>query len=107
MELSICRRLRNGVVNTPVLMVTAKGDDVDRIVCPEVGADDYLPKPFNPRELLARVRSIRRRTCDAHPTQHSLGATYRFAGWTLDAGSRQRNDPACRTVELTGAEFDC
>ncbi len=105
--LSICRRLRRAPVETPVLMVTAKGDDVDRIVGLEIGADDYLPKPFNPRELVARARSILRRTRDAHrPAQHQLAETYRFAGWTLDSGSRQLNDPDGRPVELTGAEFD-
>jgi two-component system phosphate regulon response regulator OmpR len=59
--LSICRRLRGGGENMPIIMLTAKGDDVDRIVGLEVGADDYLPKPFNPRELVARVQAVLRR----------------------------------------------
>jgi two-component system phosphate regulon response regulator OmpR len=59
--LSICRRLRAGGENMPIIMLTAKGDDVDRIVGLEVGADDYLPKPFNPRELVARIQAVLRR----------------------------------------------
>uniref|UniRef100_UPI0023A96854 response regulator n=1 Tax=Vibrio vulnificus TaxID=672 RepID=UPI0023A96854 len=59
--LSICRRLRNANNMLPILMLTAKGDEVDRIVGLEVGADDYLPKPFNPRELLARIKAVLRR----------------------------------------------
>src|SRR3569833_2603035 len=66
--LSICRRLRTGQPSIPVLMVTAKGDDLDRIIGLEVGADDYLPKPNNPRELVARVRAILRRTQKTHQT---------------------------------------
>ena len=60
--LSICRRLRNGPSDTPVLMVTAKGDDVDRIVGLEIGADDYVAKPFEPRELVLRIGNILKRT---------------------------------------------
>jgi len=60
--LSICRRLRGSNDRTPIIMLTAKGEDVDRIVGLEMGADDYLPKPFNPGELLARVRAVLRRT---------------------------------------------
>jgi len=105
--LSICRRLRGGAIETPVLIVTAKGDDIDRVVGLELGADDYLPKPFNPRELVARVRAILRRTRDAHrPAATGPAETYRFAGWTLDAGSRRLENAAGRVVELTGGEFD-
>jgi two-component system OmpR family response regulator len=105
--LSICRRLRSGSSDTPVLMVTAKGNDIDRIIGLEIGADDYLPKPFNPRELVARVRSILRRTRDAQrPTRLQLAEIYHFAGWTLNAGSRELADPQGRSVELTGGEFD-
>jgi two-component system OmpR family response regulator len=105
--LSICRRLRGGPRDTPVLMVSAKGDDIDRVLGLEIGADDYLPKPFNPRELVARVRSILRRTRDAHrPSELQLAEIYRFAGWTLDAGSRALADPEGRSVDLTGGEFD-
>ncbi len=104
--LSLCRRLRaNGDV--PVLMVTAKGDAVDRIVGLEIGADDYLPKPFNPRELVARVRAILRRTRDHHRVTPSLAAErYRFAGWRIDAGARALEAPDGSALDLSAGEFD-
>jgi len=72
--LSICRRLRGGDENMPIIMLTAKGDDVDRIVGLEVGADDYLPKPFNPRELIARIQAVlRRRPAPPPPGAPSTG----------------------------------
>ncbi|WEX07976.1 response regulator [Chelativorans sp. AA-79] len=104
--LSICRRLQNAEIKIPVLMVTAKGDDVDRIIGLEFGADDYLPKPFNPRELIARVRAILRRTRDVHRPSAMARRVFAFAGWELDAGSRVLRDPRGNNVELTGGEFD-
>lgn len=105
--LSICRRYRTGQDAIPILMVTAKGDDLDRIIGLEVGADDYLPKPFNPRELLARVRAILRRTRDVHQVAAAPAAEiFKFAGWQLNAASRELRDPDGRQVELTGGEFD-
>lgn len=105
--ISICRRYRADAAGIPILMVTAKGDDIDRIIGLEVGADDYLPKPFNPRELTARVRAILRRTRDIHrvPTSPS-SEVFRFAGWRLDAASRMLRSPQGGIVELTGGEFD-
>lgn len=104
--LSLCRRLQaRGEV--PVLMVTAKGEDIDRIIGLEIGADDYLPKPFNPRELVARARAILRRTRDrqrvvaVEPVER-----YRFAGWTIDAGGRTLLDADGADLDLTGGEFD-
>src|ERR1700753_3404733 len=80
--LSICRRFRNGPVSIPILMVTAKADGLDRIIGLEVGADDYLPKPFNPRELVARTKAILRRTRDIHRAPTAQPAEiYRFCGW--------------------------
>src|ERR1700753_3613610 len=80
--LSICRRYRTGSAAIPILMVTAKGDDLDRIIGLEVGADDYLPKPFNPRELIARAKAILRRTRDIHRAPTAQPAEiYRFCGW--------------------------
>lgn len=104
--LSICRRLQaEGEV--PVLMVTARGEDVDRIVGLEIGADDYLPKPFNPRELVARVRAILRRTRDRHRVALSpVEERWRFAGFTLDLATRALARPDGAEVELTGGEFD-
>jgi two-component system OmpR family response regulator len=105
--LSICRRLRRNPLSIPVLMVTAKGDDLDRIIGLEVGADDYLPKPFNPRELVARVRAILRRTRDLHHAPaFPQPETYRFGGWSLNAGSRLLQNPDGDPVDLTGGEFD-
>jgi two-component system OmpR family response regulator len=104
--LSLCRRLR-ARGDVPVLMVTARGDDVDRIVGLEIGADDYLPKPFNPRELIARVRAILRRTRDRQRVTPDMPPErYGFAGWTLDAGAQALTDPNRVPVELTGGEFD-
>ena len=65
--LSVCRRLRGGKDDTPIVMLTARGDDVDRIVGLEMGADDYLPKPFNPRELVARIHAVLRRRAPRQP----------------------------------------
>jgi len=104
--LSICRRLRaEGEV--PVLMVTARGDDVDRIVGLEIGADDYLAKPFNPRELVARARAVLRRTRSAQHVGRVLpNERYRFAGFAIDAGARSIAAPGGGEVDLTGGEFD-
>jgi two-component system OmpR family response regulator len=105
--LSICSRLRASPLAIPVLIVTAKGADIDRIVGLEVGADDYLPKPFNPRELVARARAILRRTRGSHHAPSAPPAeVYRFAGWTLNPGSRVLSRPDGCEVVLTGAEFD-
>ncbi|MFZ5749415.1 MAG: response regulator [Pseudomonadota bacterium] len=104
--LSLCRRLRTAG-DVPVLMVTAKGDDVDRIVGLEIGADDYLAKPFNPRELIARVRAILRRTRGAHAAAVTVAAErYRTMGWCVDAATRVLSDPDGQEIELTAGEFD-
>jgi two-component system OmpR family response regulator len=103
---SLCRRLRSSG-DIPILMVTAKGDDVDRIVGLEIGADDYLPKPFNPRELVARVRAILRRTREQHRVSAPVvNQRYAFGGWALDVGARALSSPNGVAIELTGGEFD-
>ena len=80
--LVLCRNLR-AQSDVPVIMLTAKGEDTDRIVGLEMGADDYLPKPFNPRELLARIKSVLRRARAAPRRQAAgTGDRLRFAGWT-------------------------
>lgn len=103
--LSLCRRLR-AESRVPILMLTARGDEIDRIIGLEMGADDYLAKPFNPRELLARVRSVLRR---AHSLPDNLAAEdtrrFRFAGWSLDTRLRQLLSPAGVLVDLSGAEY--
>jgi two-component system OmpR family response regulator len=103
--LEICRRLRSSS-NLPVIMLTAKSEDVDRIIGLEIGADDYMTKPFNPRELLARIRAVLRRgTANAAATNGS-GAVLAFGGWRLDPNVRQLHNPDGVRVALTGAEFD-
>jgi two-component system, OmpR family, response regulator len=99
--LSICRRLR-AMTNIPLLMLTAKADEVDRIVGLEMGADDYLAKPFNPRELLARVRAIMRRSVakSAKTEQLKLGSL------TMDRALRCVRSADGNEIVLTSAEFD-
>ena len=90
----------------PIIMLTARADEVDRIVGLEMGADDYLAKPFSPRELLARIRSILRRTRGLAPARTgSPSHRVRFAGWTLDLAARQLVAPDGVVVSLSGAEF--
>ena len=101
--LALCRDLR-AASSLPVIMLTARAEEVDRIVGLEMGADDYLAKPFSPRELLARIKSILRRTRTLPPARggsHRL----RFAGWTLDLAARQLVAPDGVVVSLSGAEY--
>jgi two-component system OmpR family response regulator len=103
--LSVCRRLhaQGGI---PILMLTALGDETDRIVGLEVGADDYLPKPFNPRELLARIKAILRRSDRAEvPGGKLAGRRLAFDRWVLDTDRRTLNDTDGVEVALTTAEF--
>lgn len=104
--LSICRRLRAGRSELPIIMLTAKGDEVDRIVGLEMGADDYLPKPFNPRELVARIHAVlRRRTPPAPPGAPSAEqARARFGPFELDLGARTLTRDGS-PVSLTTGEF--
>src|SRR5467141_1288408 len=105
--LSVLRRLRGGNDPTPVLMLTAKGEDVDRIVGLEMGADDYLPKPFNPRELLARIKSVlRRRTMERESIGDVRVQVFSFAGWQLNVTVRELLSPQGAKVTVTGAELD-
>jgi two-component system response regulator CpxR len=97
------RRIR-AANRTPVLMLTARGEDVDRIVGLELGADDYLPKPFNPRELVARIRAILRRA-NPEPTPATPPERLNVADVTLDFGTRTVRRKG-ELVELTGVEFD-
>jgi two-component system OmpR family response regulator len=90
----------------PILMLTAMGEETDRIIGLELGADDYVPKPFNPRELLARIRAILRRTQDNATRHADATRPLRFAGFTLDPPRRRLVNPAGAEVPLTGGEFD-
>jgi len=103
--LTLCRDLR-ARSNLPVLMLTARGTEVDRIVGLEMGADDYLAKPFNPRELLARIKSILRRAQSLPPNLEAedVGA-FRFADWSLDVAARHLVAPDGLVVPLSGAEY--
>jgi len=103
--LSICRRLRASS-DIPIIILTAQADEVERIVGLEMGADDYLGKPFNPRELLARIRAVLRRREDTRAAAASPKRSYKFAGWSLDGTMRRLYDPKGARVELTGAEFE-
>ncbi|MFI0849664.1 response regulator [Mesorhizobium sp. IMUNJ 23232] len=101
---SICRRIRAS--NTiPILMLTAMTKDVDRIVGLELGADDYVTKPFNSRELLARVKALLRRSSYSIPARHSE-EPMTFAGWRIDPVARELIDSDGVNVSLTTAEFD-
>jgi len=103
--LTLCRQLR-AKSNTPVIMLTARGEPIDRIVGLEMGADDYLPKPFEPRELLARIRSVLRRAHALPENLEPLSARKTmFNGWTFDLEQRHLVDPDGRVVMLSGAEF--
>lgn len=101
---SICRRLRSSG-SIPILMLTALQEDIDRILGLELGADDYVTKPFNSRELMARVRSLLRRASYARE-QHDGLLALTFAGWRIDPNSRQLLDPDGAQVSMTTAEFD-
>jgi two-component system, OmpR family, response regulator len=103
--LKLCRELR-AKSQTPIIMLTARGEDVDRIVGLELGADDYVPKPFNPRELLGRIGAVLRRTAHApRDPMPSAVAGYRFAGWRLDITARSLTDKDGAATPLSGAEF--
>jgi two-component system OmpR family response regulator len=103
--LTICRNLR-ATSSVPVIMLTARGEPLDRILGLEMGADDYLAKPFEPRELFARIRSVLRRTQALPPNMAQPDvAAMRFGGWTLDLTARHLVNQDGVVVALSGAEF--
>jgi len=104
--LSICRRLRNAST-IPIIILSARGEEIDRVVGLEIGADDYLAKPFSARELLARIRAILRRSSTAvTKTQRADTRFLSFAGWVINTRERSLTTPSGAKVTLTGAEFD-
>ena len=106
--LTLCRdlRARTPTAAIPVMMLTARGEDADRIVGIEMGADDYLVKPFNPRELLARIKSILRRTRALPPNLRPESTRcLSFAGWCLDTATRVLTAPDGVVTPLSGGEF--
>src|SRR5690606_15693705 len=100
--LSLARDLRARNPTIGIILVTSRSDDVDKVVGLEVGADDYVTKPFNPRELLARVKSLLRRTGEHRPAHDEVLS---FAGWTLNLPQRRLCDEQGREVVLTRGEF--
>ncbi len=106
--LALCRDLR-ARSNLPVIMLTAMDEETDRIVGLEMGADDYVTKPFNPRELLARIKAVIRRAeslPERPPATAEARDQVRFAGWTLDMDSRELRSPESVLVPLTGGEYE-
>ncbi|MDP3238919.1 MAG: response regulator [Reyranella sp.] len=103
--LSICRRLR-AASTIPIIMLTARGADVDRIVGLEIGADDYVTKPFNSRELVARIRALLRRAQGGHDGSRPRLRRLVFYGWRLDLATRQLRNPDDVQVATTTVEFD-
>ncbi len=109
---ALCRRVRASSV-TPIIMLTAAGDETDRIVGLEMGADDYLCKPFNPRELLARIRAVLRRAGGPGASvsvgeggAYAGGPVFVFEGWRLDLARRELRSPQGVLVQLSAGEFD-
>lgn len=104
--LDLARWLRSET-QVPIIMLTAMGEEADRIIGLELGADDYVTKPFNPRELAARIRAVLRRTGDGEDRGHQATARlYRFSDWSLDTTRRRLLDPHDVEVALTGGEYD-
>jgi two-component system OmpR family response regulator len=102
--LTLCRDLRASS-NMPIVMLTAMGDEMDKIIGLEMGADDYLAKPFNPRELLARIKAVLRRV-NSLSTPVATVNLYHFAQWSIDINKRELTDKAAVIVILSSAEFD-
>jgi two-component system, OmpR family, response regulator len=104
--LSLCRKVR-AESQVPIIMLTARGEDVDRILGLEMGADDYLAKPFNPRELLARINAVLRRRAVAQTASATNGATaVTFLKWQINFRLRELRNPEGARVAMTSAEFD-
>jgi DNA-binding response OmpR family regulator len=106
--LEIARRVRSTAA-VPIIMITGKGDTIDRIVGLELGADDYISKPFHVREVLARVRSVLRRSQEGSLSRHKQSQPskiFRFANWVLDCDKRELRSTAGVLSQLTTAEFD-
>jgi two-component system OmpR family response regulator len=102
--LQLCQKLRADN-DIPIIMLTALGEETDRIVGLEMGADDYLPKPFNPRELLARIKAVMRRR-HYEQTEPMRISGYRFEGWELNLNRRELHNPDHVLVPLTAGEYE-
>ncbi|AOX17658.1 two component response regulator [Kozakia baliensis NRIC 0488] len=114
--IDLCRAIRGGqgtshpdelpLSQTPIIMVSARGEERDRVHGLDIGADDYVAKPFGQRELLARVRAVLRRGVTPQSPDRTRRETIRFAGWTLDLRRRELTDPSGAAVDISGAEHD-
>ena len=102
--LTACRRLRASGVSLPIIMLTARDEPVDRVIGLEMGADDYVGKPFDPRELVARIEAVLRRGVQSSAAPDPQGGAYHFGGWCLDRGVRQLSRDG-EAVTLTSGEF--
>ncbi|NHN87465.1 response regulator [Acetobacter conturbans] len=103
--LDLARWLR-GQANVPIIMLTAMSEETDRIIGLELGADDYVTKPFNPRELLARIRAVMRRVSESTEPGSAEAKELLFSGWTLELARRRLLNPDGTEVPLTGGEYD-
>ncbi|QQP97987.1 response regulator [Lysobacter enzymogenes] len=107
---ALCRRLRAAghpaASNIPIILLTSVNSDTDRVVGLELGADDYIAKPFNPRELLARIRALLRRSDSGRGEDARSGAEFRFMGWVLNPRHRSLRSPNGALTDLTSGEFD-
>lgn len=104
--LAIARQVRE-TSNVPIIILSGRTDEADRVMSLELAADDYITKPFSPRELVARIRAVLRRAQRIGPATHEeTPRAYRFAGWELNLRLRRLTDPDARAVELTNSEFN-
>lgn len=103
--IDLCRRIRQQS-EVPIIFISAKGSEVDRVIGLELGADDYLAKPFSTRELIARVRAVLRRWEGGNSNNGGSDGLYRFDGWVADIRRRELRSPSEAVVDLTAAEFD-
>lgn len=103
--LDICRALRKNC-EVPIIMLSARGEEMDRVLGLELGADDYIAKPFSNKELLARVRAVLRRSTAGQPERRRGRERVKFAGWVLDLRRRELLSPVGANVDLSGAEYD-
>lgn len=103
--IDLCREIR-ARSDVPIIFVSAKVDETDRVIGLELGADDYIPKPFGTRELIARIRAVLRRRPLESGFNEASGERVRFAGWAVDMRRRAVFSPSGASIDLTGAEFD-